>query len=67
MVRVLYAYHSLSDDRRAFQSMVAHVGGPTLLYSMLIREFANYPRVGRYAMQPIACFREGRGSPGDTI
>lgn len=49
------------------KGMAGHVGRPPLYNMlMLMREFAAHPRVGRYAMQPIACFREGRGFPGDT-
>jgi hypothetical protein len=33
----------------------------------LCGEFAAYPRVCRYAMQPLACSREDWGFPGDTI
>jgi hypothetical protein len=55
----------ITGEREAFQSIVvtsaAHF---TVQYAHT--GVAAYPRVGRYAMQPIACFAKAGGPPGDT-
>ena len=59
----------MTGERGVFQSTVAvHVGRPPLLYSTACPyctgvTVAAYPRVGRYAKQPIACFCEGPRFP----